>query len=512
MKTPPLVRVQFVLIITGATAIIVYWMTGGLQQFRNYWFLALLMLVLEGATQIMPFAIAHNGARDEFSADMMVVVAAALLLPTRLGALVISCGFVAGGTIHDAKAGQSSHALVVNYAGQIMAAFLSLTVAHLVGQPGLGWNSIAGAAVAALFYDTFGLLLLAMSSVLAMPIKFWSFFWGGLVSSAITYPWLICLGILLGVIGWDAPWALPLMGAPLALVFTASRSRVEATEDRTRLDGLLKATTEILAATTVASVTAAVTSSIASLFESQEGRIDMDGAREGELGVPLASDRLGNQYLVVPARPTIMITYSEHDRLLLETLASVTESALDKAALHEDVTEQATRDALTGLANRRAFEAELASSVIGKRSTDTSGVMFLDLDGFKKINDEHGHKAGDEVLVETAKRLLSSVRDSDTVARLGGDEFTVLLRGVHNKDEAIVVAERILAAMRQPMRLSTGVDVHPTPSLGIALGTGRETDPATLLKDADAAMYEAKRAGKDCWRLASDDLAVVAEQ
>jgi diguanylate cyclase (GGDEF)-like protein len=136
--------------------------------------------------------------------------------------------------------------------------------------------------------------------------------------------------------------------------------------------------------------------------------------------------------------------------------------------------------------------------------------MFLDLDGFKKINDEHGHKAGDEVLVETAKRLLDSVRGGDTVARLGGDEFTVLLRGLHGKDEAAVVAERILATMRKPVRLASGVEVHPTPSLGIALAVKHDIDPATLLKDADAAMYEAKRAGKDCWRLAHDDLAAVS--
>jgi diguanylate cyclase (GGDEF)-like protein len=141
--------------------------------------------------------------------------------------------------------------------------------------------------------------------------------------------------------------------------------------------------------------------------------------------------------------------------------------------------------------------------MIGHRSTDASGVMFLDLDGFKKINDEHGHKAGDEVLVETARRLLSAVRGGDTVARLGGDEFTVLLRGVHNQDEAVIVAERILTAMREPMELSTGVDVHPTPSLGIALVVEGKTDPSALLKDADAAMYEAKRAGKDCFRFAN---------
>jgi len=509
MKTPLLARVQLVVRLVGAVAVVAYCVSGGLQQFRDHWFVALMILAMEVAASKAPFAVSHHGSRDEFTADMMVVVAAALLLPTGLGTLAVSLGFALA-YLHDERGYRPINHLN-EFSGQGMTAFLSLTLAHLIGAPGLQLNSVAGAVIAALVYESLGMLMLTIQLVLAGRVKFWDFFRAGLASSAITYPWLACLGVLLGVIGWDAPWALPLMGAPLALVFMASRSRVEATEDRHRLDGLLKATTEILAATTVASVTAAVTSSIAMLFETQDGRIDVDGPGEGELGVPLASEHLSGRHLIAAARPALVISYTEHDRRLLETLASVTASALDKAALHEDVTEQATRDALTGLANRRAFEAELASSVIGKRSTDASGVMFLDLDGFKKINDEHGHKAGDEVLVETAKRLLHAVRDTDTVARLGGDEFTVLLRGVHTKDEAVIVTERILAAMRQPMRLSTGVDVHPTPSLGIALATGTNTDPSTLLKDADAAMYEAKRAGKDCWRLAHD-IAMAAEQ
>jgi len=508
MKTPLLARVQFAIKLVGAAVVVVYCLTGGWQQFRDHWFVAVLLVALETATILQPFSVNHNGARDEFYADLMVVAAAALLLPTRVGALALSFGIVLGHTPRR-KINLSD---LDDMTGAFMGIFLALTVAHLVGAPGLGWNSIVGAALAVVIYDALTALFFAISFVLLKRVEFWTFFWPSLASSVITYPWLICLGILLGVIGWDAPWALPLMGAPLALVLMASRSRVEATEDRTRLDRLLKATTDILAATTVASVTAAVTSSIAMLFETQDGRIDVDGPGEGELGVPLASEHLSGRHLIVPARPALVLTYTDHDRRLLETLASVTASALDKAALHEDVTEQATRDALTGLANRRAFEAELASSAIGKRATDALGVMFLDLDGFKKINDEHGHKAGDEVLVETAKRLLSSVRGDDTVARLGGDEFTVLLRGVHNNEEAVIVAERILAPMRQPMQLSTGVSVHPTPSLGIALAASRETDPAALLKDADAAMYEAKRAGKDCWRMAHDRLTLVAEQ
>jgi diguanylate cyclase (GGDEF)-like protein len=502
MKTPPLARIQFAIKLIGAAVVVAYCVSGGWQQFRDHWFVTLLILAMEVAVQVMPFAVHHNGARVAFSADMMVIVAAALLLPTSVGALAIPCGMALAYVLRR----EANLAHLDDLVVYVICVFLALTAARQAGAPGLGLNSIAGAVIAGILADPLTLLMVTISLVLTKQGKFWTIFWPPLAATAITYPWLACLGILLGVIGWDAPWALPLMGAPLALVLMASRSRVEATEDRTRLDGLLKATTEILAATTVASVTGAAISSIAPLFESQEGRIDVDGPVEGELGVPLTSERLGHSYLIVPARVALVSSYTEHDRLLLETLASVTASALDKAALHEDVTEQATRDALTGLANRRAFENELQSSVIGKRSTDASGVMFLDLDGFKKINDEHGHKAGDEVLVETAKRLLQSVREGDTVARLGGDEFTVLLRGVHDKDEAAIIAERILRAMRQPMRLSTGVDVHPTPSLGIALASGRRTDPATLLKDADAAMYEAKRAGKDCWRLAHDNI------
>lgn len=502
MKISPLIRVQLIIKVVGTGAVIAYCVDGGWEQFRDHWFAAALIFAFETATNVFPFAVLHNGARDEFTPDLMVVAAAALLLPTGVGAVAIPAGFLLGHVLRS-QPGFSRIDVVPNI---VIGNFLAITVAHLIGAPGLGVNSIVGAALSVVIYDLITLLMFAIALVVQGQVKFWAFVRQALATSMIIWPWLMCLGVLLGVVGWDAPWALPLMGAPLALVLMASRSRVEATEDRTRLDGLLKATTDILAATTVASVTASVSSSIASLFESQNGRIDVNEPEKGELGVALSSEHLKG-HLIVPARVSLVRSYTDHDRRLLETLASVTSSALDQAALHEDVTEQATRDALTGLANRRAFEAVLQSSVTGKRSTDASGVMFLDLDGFKAINDEYGHEAGDEVLVETGRRLLQSVRDGDTVARLGGDEFTVLLRGVHNKDEAVLIAERILASMRKPMRLSSGADVHPTPSLGIALAISSDTNPGTLLKDADAAMYEAKRAGKDCWRLAPELIA-----
>lgn len=498
MKMPFLVRLQFLIKFVGTVIIVAYWIASGTLQIRQHWFIALLIFAIEAATQKLPFAVFHDQARNEFSADMMVIVATALLLPTQVGSLVVSAGYAFGFILRrEANLGRLD-----DITSQVISAYLALTLAHIIGPPGLGPLSIVASGVAALVYDPSGLLAISIWNVLAKRVNFWSFFLAGLVPSLSTYPWLICLGILLGVVGWDAPWALPLMAAPLALVLMASRSRVQATEDRFRLDGILKATTHILGATTADAVKQAAATSATALFENSRARMDTNAPAEDELGMQLVTERAGIWWLTLSAPDALMPQNTEQDQLMLETLASVTASALDKAALHEDVTEQATRDALTGLANRRAFEAELASSVIGKRSTDASGVMFLDLDGFKKINDEHGHKAGDEVLVETAKRLLQSVRDSDIVARLGGDEFTVLLRGVLSKGEVATVAERILAAMREPMPLSTGVSVHPTPSLGVALATNFDAEPAALLKQADAAMYEAKRAGKDCWRLA----------
>jgi diguanylate cyclase (GGDEF)-like protein len=508
MKASPNLKVQFVAKLICAVAVLTYCISGGAQQFQGHWLAILLIVGIEVAAQTFPFAILHAGARDEFTADMMGIVAAALLLPTRTATLALASGYVLGYVVRrDMQLGR-----IDDIDNQSSSAFLAISIAHLFGQPGLGWNSIVGASIGAMVYETLGVLVTSTWSVTSKHAKFWPLIRSGMTISALAAPWLICLGVLLGVIGWHAPWALPLMSAPLALVFMASRSRVKATEDRNRLDGLLKATTTILAATTVAGVTDAATTSASLLFENAKSRIDSDGPADGELSAHVTTERLGVTHLVVAAHSALLPAYTEHDQLLLETLASVTASALDKAALHEDVTEQATRDALTGLVNRRTFEGELRTSMIGHRSTDASGVMFLDLDGFKKINDEHGHKAGDEVLVETARRLLSAVRGGDTVARLGGDEFTVLLRGVHNQDEAVIVAERILATVRESFRLSTGVEVHPTPSLGIALATDRGTDPAQLLKDADAAMYQAKRAGKDCWRLAGDPGVAVVSQ
>jgi diguanylate cyclase (GGDEF)-like protein len=126
--------------------------------------------------------------------------------------------------------------------------------------------------------------------------------------------------------------------------------------------------------------------------------------------------------------------------------------------------------------------------------------LFLDLDGFKQINDAYGHDAGDRLLVEAARRLRNTLRSSDSVARLGGDEFFVVLEDVNDKSPVERVAQKLLATIQEPYNLGVGEKVSVTTSIGISLFPDDAGDAATLVKHADTAMYSAKQAGKNAYR------------
>jgi diguanylate cyclase (GGDEF)-like protein/PAS domain S-box-containing protein len=156
----------------------------------------------------------------------------------------------------------------------------------------------------------------------------------------------------------------------------------------------------------------------------------------------------------------------------------------------------ALHDPLTGLPNRARFNEALGAAC-GRSSEHYCAVLFIDLDGFKPINDDHGHEAGDEALITVAKRLRHNLADSDMVARLGGDEFVALVEGPETPTQAIAVAQRLLEAVSQPMTLY-GYTCQLGASIGIALMPANGTKPSGVLSAADNAMYAAKRAGKGC--------------
>lgn len=164
---------------------------------------------------------------------------------------------------------------------------------------------------------------------------------------------------------------------------------------------------------------------------------------------------------------------------------------------NESLTHLATHDSLTGLPNRAHFEDQLRLAIRHAKTTGGEvAILFLDNDRFKEINDRFGHAAGDAALIEVAQRIRGQLREGDIVARMGGDEFAVLLALRGSADEAGKVAERITASMTRPILLPGGASVTASLSIGMACFPEPCGDEVTLLRVADAAMYEGKRAGR----------------
>lgn len=163
----------------------------------------------------------------------------------------------------------------------------------------------------------------------------------------------------------------------------------------------------------------------------------------------------------------------------------------------DELAYSADHDLLTGLPNRSLFQDRSNQTVArAKRHRQTFAMLFLDLDRFKEINDQLGHGSGDALLCEVANRLMKSVRLEDTVARLGGDEFVVLLDTPTDIEQAVAVADKILGILRKPYQLGTQTRTVSV-SIGVSLYPSNGEDMETLLAQADAAMYRAKRRGRD---------------
>jgi len=158
---------------------------------------------------------------------------------------------------------------------------------------------------------------------------------------------------------------------------------------------------------------------------------------------------------------------------------------------------QALTDELTGLPNRRLLSDRLQQNfAIAKRKGQILALLYVDLDGFKLVNDSLGHTVGDLLLGKVAERLQSRIRKSDTLARLGGDEFTMVLTSLHNKDEAGLVARGVLEVLARPFLIESH-EINISASIGISSFPDHGDDAATLLQRADSAMYAAKRNGKN---------------
>lgn len=185
---------------------------------------------------------------------------------------------------------------------------------------------------------------------------------------------------------------------------------------------------------------------------------------------------------------------------IVVNLRDVTERVDAASRLHHE----AFHDSLTGLANRASLLDRLQLITgLARSGAEEFALLFLDLDGFKAVNDLLGHEAGDQLLRTVAARLGPTLRPGDTVARLGGDEFVVLVNGLVERSEATVLAERIIRDLAEPYHLDAGT-AHASVSVGITFGSN--DDPDVLLRQGDAALYRAKRRGKNRYEVFDDTL------
>ncbi|MCG2581340.1 MAG: diguanylate cyclase [Marinobacter sp.] len=234
-----------------------------------------------------------------------------------------------------------------------------------------------------------------------------------------------------------------------------------------------------------------------------------------DLGFPFASDFQRNLKKVIDDQSTyrgkLVHTFAsgqgERFEYLLapvldehrntEATVCIFRDVTERAIAEEKIWHNAHHDLLTGLPNRRLFLDRLEQEVKhAKRSSLPLALLFMDLDGFKEVNDSLGHEAGDRVLCDVAERLADCVREDDTVARLGGDEFTVILTAAKRREDVEYVAQTIIDALAMPFQTALQA-VQISASIGISFYPQDASSPVALLKNADRAMYNAKESGSN---------------
>lgn len=204
-----------------------------------------------------------------------------------------------------------------------------------------------------------------------------------------------------------------------------------------------------------------------------------------------------------------LVVWSRHEGALLPYARRAVDRAVVVASLamshrseEEGLRDAAFRDALTGLGNRRSFFLALEEQVT---AGGRPAILYIDLDGFKLVNDRLGHLAGDAVLRVAARRLSSVMRPTDELARLGGDEFAVLCNGEPNADQMVMIAERVVEQLSQPLTVGDGETVDIGASVGIALEFVVGTPADTILGRADHALFDAKAKGRSQWSIVTGE-------
>ena len=304
------------------------------------------------------------------------------------------------------------------------------------------------------------------------------------------------LGYLAAVVVRNTPdFTLIPFAVPLVTLLIATRSVTHGAENARRLQVLFDAAVRAQTLSDTSKVVDALLEDARRLLRLKNSEVEVRTTPPSphEIGAQL-QDGQHDRWLVAPGKHRARSTTAA-DQQALEALVAVFSDAFARLRLTEDMTHLARHDLLTNLPNRSVLldRAEHALHLSRRRGTRIA-LLFVDLDGFKPVNDRFGHAAGDAVLIDFAQRLNSCVRASDTVARLGGDEFAILLEDVR-PIELHAASERIQAALSTAAHVA-GHRLSLSASIGVAFGEPGDTSES-LLRNADLAMYEAKARGKN---------------
>lgn len=489
----------FVVIAGLALALVALGMSLG--ELDSIWPVLLLSVPVMVVTNRFPVLIGHigrTGSGFEVGLESCVLIFLANVVEPVTTLTVWSIGAV----LTQLSNGKSMSTKWFNIGLAILAAGLALAAMEPLRVDTLATGrQVAATSVGALVYFCADLLLTAVSLRLEEGKSLREQLTPAGVTTALTaFLAIASLGLLAAMITTALPpWSAALLAAPAITVVVAGRALSRGREYARRSKVLLHTAANLQRVLDRPALLDALMSGARQLLKDHRVSLSREQPRPDEIGVaiPGVDDEL---WIVSPLLKRSRVTALE-DTQAFAALVAVAEDAFARLRLGAAMTHLAWHDPLTGLANRSLFMNRMQQAM--QPRPDKVGaqfaVLFCDLDGFKRVNDLFGHAAGDELLVKVGARIKAAIRSEDTVSRLGGDEFAVLIENVTSPDDVDATCQRILEALRERVQLTTE-EVSVTTTIGVAMSTtGGSAD--SLLSQADLAMYQAKRHGKDRYEI-----------
>ena len=545
---PPAARLFVAAIIAAGASVLAFW---GPRHVSNPVLFATLLAASALASSLrlrVPLGISSSNLSVSYSVDF----AALLLIGTELTMLVAGISaWLQSAFGHDHRRNPVFR-IVFNAAALVLTVKAAgLTFEYMGGQPGVLDLSLRGIAkpvvASALVYYLVNTSIVATAVALANGRSVWSVWQSNFLWTAPSY-YVGAGAAVAAAILWQTQqwWLLPLAVAPVYLTFRSYRMYVERLQSEQRHnEEVMRLHGDTLAALQAAKksekryelavdgsndgiwdwdviadalycsprwklmIGLSADDSVSTLADwlnlaDEEDRAALDEAIKAHLTSERSHFEI--EYRLRHVDGSIRWVHcrgiAQRENGLAVRVAGSQTDITDQRRIRDSLAQAAQHDALTDLPNRTLFR-ELVQRAIAQTSRTPSsgyGVLFIDLDGFKAINDTHGHVAGDRFLKSISRRLHAQLRPGDVLARLGGDEFGVLAHDVVSTDDLCMIAERLQQALAEPFQINKQ-KVHGSASIGIVVGTPESKSVDALLRDADIAMYRAKAAGRGRYEL-----------